>query len=204
MKIALAVWNNRISPVLDVARQFLILDVDHGAVWGKREEVLPHLDSAQRLARLAELDVRLLVCGAVSRPVAAAAEAYGLRIMAFVAGEVDRVIAAYLEGLLPNQDFLMPGCRTGRRRLRVMGGEDANFLKTEQDASNRCRRAITMPRGDGTGPPGKGRQAGGGSGACGKRSQSGAGRTGRAGSGQGMGRGRGQGNSRGRKIRPDR
>jgi len=47
MKVALTVWNGRISPVFDVSRKILILDVSHGVVTGQREEPLEGIDPAQ-------------------------------------------------------------------------------------------------------------------------------------------------------------
>ena len=40
MKVAMSVWNGRISPVFDVSRNILILTVDRGAVTAEMDGLL--------------------------------------------------------------------------------------------------------------------------------------------------------------------
>jgi predicted Fe-Mo cluster-binding NifX family protein len=59
MKVALATWNGRISPVFDVARQVLLLDVEEGRVVARCEETLRGTEpqaQANRMATLARVD----------------------------------------------------------------------------------------------------------------------------------------------------
>lgn len=65
MKLALATWNGRISPVLDVARQLLMLDVEDGRVIARREETLPGTEQQAQADRLAALAPQTLICGAI-------------------------------------------------------------------------------------------------------------------------------------------
>ncbi len=118
MKVALTVWNGRVSPVFDVSRKILILDVDHGAVTGTREEPLEGIDPVQKARKLLEWEVRKLICGAISRPLASLFAAYGIPTIPFIAGDAEEVIEAYLSGELPNRRLAMPGCRGQRRRVR--------------------------------------------------------------------------------------
>ena len=96
MKVALTVWNGRISPVFDVSRKVLILDVAHGAVTGQREEPLEGIDPVQKARKLVEWEVRKLICGAISRPLAGLFATYGIRTIPFIAGDAEEVIKAYL------------------------------------------------------------------------------------------------------------
>jgi predicted Fe-Mo cluster-binding NifX family protein len=115
MRLALATWNGRISPVLDVARQVLMLDVDDGHISTRHEEALPGTDLHAQAARLAALGPQVLICGAISRPMAAMLAGKGLRIIPFTAGTVEHVLAAWLAGRLPSLSLRMPGC-CGRAR----------------------------------------------------------------------------------------
>jgi len=125
MKVALTVWNGRISPVFDVSRKILILDVDHGAVTGKREEPLEGIDPVQKARKLVEWEVRKLICGAISRPLSSLFAAYGIRTIPFIAGDAEEVIEAYLARKLPNRKLAMPGCcGGGQRRLRARSSND--------------------------------------------------------------------------------
>lgn len=117
MKIAAAVWNGRISPVFDVAGRVLLLEVEGGQMRGRQEEPLPE-SPASKTERLAELHVDTLICGAISRPLAEMLAVRGIRLAAFVAGDAEEVIRAYLAGQLQSPVFAMPGCCGRRRRLR--------------------------------------------------------------------------------------
>lgn len=119
MKVALTVWNGRISPVFDVSRMILVLDIHDGVVTGRREESIEGIDPAQKAGKIAQWQVRELICGAISQSLAGRFAAYGIRTIPFVAGDAEEVIEAYLARKLPNRSMAMPGCRRGgRRRLR--------------------------------------------------------------------------------------
>ena len=114
MRAALAIWNGRISPVFDVSRQILVLDIENGTIVAKNEEMLDD-DPVRKAGTLARLKVETLLCGAISRPLSDILASYGIRIIPFIAGDSDEVILAYLAGDLPNPLMSMPGC-CGRRR----------------------------------------------------------------------------------------
>jgi predicted Fe-Mo cluster-binding NifX family protein len=116
MQVALTIWEGRISPVFDVSRQLLLLDVEQGAVRQRREASLDLPSAEQRIERLQELGVDTLVCGAISEPVHLELLYRGLKVFGFVAGEVEVVIAALLAGALPGPSLAMPGCRSRKRR----------------------------------------------------------------------------------------
>jgi predicted Fe-Mo cluster-binding NifX family protein len=74
----------------------------------------------RKAARLADLGVDTLVCGAISRSMREVVAASGIRVISFVSGERDEVVRAWLGGGLDQPAFTMPGCG-GRRRARVRG-----------------------------------------------------------------------------------
>ncbi len=122
MFVALTVWNGRISPVCDVARQLLILDVEDGQVTARREEQLDGVECWQRCARLEKLNPDTLICGAISGMLAGLLAAKGIKIVPFISGVVEEVVAAYLAGTLRNPEFAMPGCCGRRGRFGGSGG----------------------------------------------------------------------------------
>jgi predicted Fe-Mo cluster-binding NifX family protein len=119
-KVAFAAWSGRVAPVFDVARHVRLVEVESGNVLSETEETLPTGPVHAKGRRLAELGVKALVCGAVSRPVFSLIAAYDIRVIPFVAGDLEEVIQAYLHGKLETDVFAMPGfCgRRGRRRRR--------------------------------------------------------------------------------------
>jgi len=120
MRLALAVWNGRISPVFDASRRIEVLDVENERVVSRQMHEIATDDPFAKAARLADLGVETLVCGAVSRPLAAVLASQGIRMIPFVAGETEEVLAAFLAGNLPAAGMTMPGC--GGRRAGFHGG----------------------------------------------------------------------------------
>jgi len=122
MILAVAVWNGRVSPVFDHSQRLLLVEAREGGRLHEREETLDQPFPLGRVARLRELRVNTLICGAVSKPLATLISASGIRVIAFTAGEVGDVVEAFLSGGLPGPAFWMPGCGRGhgpgRRRFR--------------------------------------------------------------------------------------
>ena len=126
MRIALAVWDGRISPVFDTARSLLLIDVEKGLETGRREERLHEKWMPARAARLTALGVNTLLCGAISRPLSAMLASARVQVIPFLTGEVENVLKAYFDGELDDPLFQMPGCLSLRwgqgRRRRFRGG----------------------------------------------------------------------------------
>ena len=123
MRVALTEWEGRVSPVLDTARSVTVVDTENGRPVSRRNEVLAGSTAQENIRRLRDLGVALLVCGAVSRPLAEVIQSWGIELVPFVAGGIDEVLEAVLSNRIPDPAFSMPGCRCGRgRRARVRRG----------------------------------------------------------------------------------
>lgn len=119
MKIAVSTWNGRISPVFDVSRQMVVVEIDQGIIQRKSEESL-HEDIARKVEKISEDGIQFLICGAISQSLADALVLRGIRIIPFITGTVDEVIEAWITNRLNRSCFAMPGCcGRGRRRLRT-------------------------------------------------------------------------------------
>ena len=118
MRVAIAVWNDRISPVFDTSSRLVLVDVEQG-VERDRHLVEVGADSfpTQRARRLTELEVNVLICGAISRILAELVSASGVVVIPWVSGPVEGVLRAYLTKRLSNARWRMPDCR-GRWRHR--------------------------------------------------------------------------------------
>ena len=144
MKAAFASWNNRIAPVFDVARVVSVLEAKAGRPVGEMHEVQLDDMPVNRALRLAELGVVTLICGAISRPLHGLVASQGIRVIPFVAGDLDKVVKAWLDGELVGDAFAMPGCcRRGRNRFRGMH----NYRHEEHDMKG--RRGIRIGQGGG-------------------------------------------------------
>ena len=108
MRLAVAIWDDRISPVFDVSRRVLVVDIEKGKVVGKRIEMFTNDNPTHKLSKLSQLKVNTLICGAISLPIAEMLNQHGIHIIPFITGELQKVIAAFLSGTLPNSDLSMP------------------------------------------------------------------------------------------------
>ncbi len=125
MKIAIPVWQGRVSNVFDFACKLLILENKDSEKFQVGEVSLVESNSLERAARLKECDVDVLICGAISRPLAYMVEGEGIKLYPFITGTVNQVLDAYKKGELDKAEFNMPGCwmRQGRgKRKRCRRG----------------------------------------------------------------------------------
>ena len=121
MRVGIPIWNGRVSPVLDTAERVAVVDTEAGADAVHEEVALEPLRLPLRAARIAELRLDLLVCGAVSRPLAEMLAAAGVRLEPWISGEVKDVLGALTTGQLDRPRYRMPGCCGGRGRGGGLG-----------------------------------------------------------------------------------
>ena len=113
MKIALPIWEKRLSPVLDSAVKLTVYEVEGREILSKEEHQLIEQFPPARAEQIARLGVNVLICGAVSHSLAAMIQQNGIELIPFLAGEADLLLAEYLTGNLQPEQFAMPGCRGG-------------------------------------------------------------------------------------------
>ena len=111
MKIAIPVWRDAVSTVFDFSAQLLLVELNGNQEVGRTEVALGPEHPEKRVQELGRLRVDVLICGAVSRPLAELMKGYGIGIIPFTRGNVDDVISAYLAHQLSQPRFRLPGCR---------------------------------------------------------------------------------------------
>lgn len=110
IKVAVTVWEERISPVFDASRRLLIAKIENARVTDRSYVFFDPGWPADMVKTLAMLDVPVLICGAVSQAPATTIVAGGITLIPFIAGEVDRVLEAYAKGDSLAPTYVMPGC----------------------------------------------------------------------------------------------
>ena len=110
MKVALTVWEDRISPLFDSTLMLLIVDIESCRIIERHLEPFESNSPFSRAAKLDDLGVKVLICGGISGFFANLIEAHRIQIIPFVAGAVDEVLEAYMTGTLFTKKFQMPGC----------------------------------------------------------------------------------------------
>lgn len=117
MKVAIPVWQGRVSSVFDFAHRLLLAELKDGVEQGRRELVLAEQSGPEKAAKLRQLDVNVLICGAISRPLANMITSSGIDLLPFVTGSIEEILTAYKNGQLQRPQYALPGFWPGARRV---------------------------------------------------------------------------------------
>lgn len=123
MRIAIPIWGNRISPVLDVAQQIYLIDLDSRRVHNKLSISLDSKSLSERAVTLKKSGVEKVICGAISEFFYQLLNNQKIEVLPWVTGNIEDVLHAFTSGHITDPCFRMPGCfgraqrgRFGRRR----------------------------------------------------------------------------------------
>jgi len=116
MKIAIAIWNDRVSSAFDFSARVLVMEMENDEEMSRSQILLESRSSSQRVNQLKSLEVDILICGAISRTLAEMITAAGIQVLAYTTGRIDDVLEAYITGRLAESQFTMPGCWPGARK----------------------------------------------------------------------------------------
>jgi predicted Fe-Mo cluster-binding NifX family protein len=109
MKIAIPVWEDRISPLFDVARQLLVVEVEDGNKSMRNKVLLENGWPSNRVSQMADLGIEVLICGGISRLLIDRLHTSGIAVISQIKGEPDQVLEGYLRGDIDSPRFAMPG-----------------------------------------------------------------------------------------------
>jgi predicted Fe-Mo cluster-binding NifX family protein len=109
MRIAVSIWEDKVSPVLDTANRLLIVETRDKTEMSRFEVPLTQTDITQRCSLIKGLEIEVLICGAVSRQFLEMLKATGIQIISGISGLVEEALEAYHRGGLLQSKFLMPG-----------------------------------------------------------------------------------------------
>lgn len=122
MRVAVPEHQGRIAPVFDTCKRVLIfLQTQDGEVQVSREDwadIRPH----NRADRLRELNVDLLLCGGISCRMEECIARQGIKLVPWLAGELNDILTAYRIGRISDPCYAMPGRGRCRRRWRGRRG----------------------------------------------------------------------------------
>jgi predicted Fe-Mo cluster-binding NifX family protein len=108
MRVALPMWQGRISPVFDVAKRLRIVETENGSI---TSQVDHEICADNRPQELADLGVKVIICGAITRALEVALWTEGIEVISRIRGPVEVVLDSYLKGRLNQRRFAIPGRR---------------------------------------------------------------------------------------------
>jgi len=100
MKVAIAVFGSRVSPRFDCAAELLVAEIRDGVVARTEQLADGQSNPLQRIARLRELGVDAVVCGAITGFVLRHLVANGIEVYPWTTGEASEVLEALARGEL--------------------------------------------------------------------------------------------------------
>ena len=186
MRVAIPVFQSKISPRFDSTQEFVLLEIEKSKVLKREDLSTKGWPLSAKLQQIVDLSVDTLICGGIDLESMQQLNFSGIKVYSWITGEVDDVVTCYLSRGLESGIIL--GAR-GKRKGRWQFCSAQNHLCNMTHSRSRPDRegVKIMPKGDGAGPRGQG--AGGGRGA-------GCARKGQGGKGADKGKGRGAGRCR--------
>ena len=123
-KVALPINNSTMVVALDFCTTLLVAEIENGIV---RKQFVIEFDEtfpSLRAHRLKDLQVKTVLCGAVSDPLSMMLWHCGIEVVSGLTGKADRVIGAFINRQLDR--FHAPDFRPGFRRWHG-GGRGRRF-----------------------------------------------------------------------------
>lgn len=119
MKVAIPMFNSRVSPSFDFASNVLVATVENKSVLHKEKCSLINLNPIRRSALLRQQGVNVLICGGISDFTARLLMGNGIKVIPMVTGEAEEVLGRFVNGTLEvGTASVSPARELGRYRGR--------------------------------------------------------------------------------------
>jgi predicted Fe-Mo cluster-binding NifX family protein len=100
MRIAMPVFENRISPRFDCAPTLVLCDISGQRVTERKEIFCDGWSDIERISKLKEMGVDTLICGGLPNHLQGILKNNGVNIIPWVAGNSDEILDLFLQGRL--------------------------------------------------------------------------------------------------------
>jgi predicted Fe-Mo cluster-binding NifX family protein len=114
MKIAIPVFENRISPRFDYAPELGVYDIEGQRITGRREISCEGWSDIERVSKLKGFGIDILICGGLPGYLHNILTNSGIRVIPWLAGDVGDALSLFLRGQLNPGMVVCP--RRGKRR----------------------------------------------------------------------------------------
>ena len=124
MKIAIPLFNKRISPRFDCAQGFLLASTENGRVLKREVFSAPLWSPPERVKKLREMGVDTVICGGIDEVSSRHLILHGIKVYSWETGLAENALQSYLKGELESGTMVGPGgrCR-GIWRFRRHDGD---------------------------------------------------------------------------------
>ena len=114
LRIAIPIFRARVSPVFDECTRVLLVDIENDQEIERKEIYLDELSLTERLSILQKSGVSTVICGGISDLLQNMLQSAKISLFTGIAGEVDQVLAAFMDEGLDESRFHMPGFKEKR------------------------------------------------------------------------------------------
>lgn len=111
MRIAIPIWEDKVSPVFDTASRLLVIEFDNRQEVSRLVYDMGEEDLSWKCHRIKSLAPDVIICGAISHLFLYMLNVVDLDLIQHISGRTEEVLEAYLKGDIYNSRFLMPGCK---------------------------------------------------------------------------------------------
>ena len=102
-------WQGRVSPLLDVSSHLLLIDIEAGVELRRKKVGLARQNPFLRAREIADHGAEVVLCGAISHVLETALMGADIRVVSFLCGDIETVVAAFVNGRLRESQIRMPG-----------------------------------------------------------------------------------------------
>jgi len=131
--IAIPVFEERISPLLDVSERFVLFEVTGNAVTQKIVININSETERLRIQKLKEIGVAVIICGAVSRYLSYIISETGIKHIPWISGPVDEVIKSFIDNTLQSVLPAKGSCGGMMRKRKLVTGAACGNGSAEND-----------------------------------------------------------------------
>ena len=114
--LAVPVFQERVSPLLDVSRNFALYEIQNGDIKQKIHINIHEDSESLRIEKLKELGVSVIISGAVSCFVSDIIRGKGMKLISWTNGPVDSIVKSYIAGNI--NECIVEKKKCGKRRRK--------------------------------------------------------------------------------------
>ena len=108
-RVAIPVFESRVSPVLDSCKRMVVVDIEKGCEIRRQELSLEKMPIHERIEVMARWGIRKVICAGVSDIMCRFLAGKNIALVSGIAGDLEKIIDAYICNRLDDACFAMPG-----------------------------------------------------------------------------------------------
>jgi predicted Fe-Mo cluster-binding NifX family protein len=114
-RVAIPVFESRVSPVLDTCQQMVVVDIDKSGEIKRQELSLGKMSIHERIEVMSRWGIRKIICAGVSDVMCRFLAGKNIVLISGIAGEIEKIIDAFICNRLNDACFVMPGKHNRKR-----------------------------------------------------------------------------------------